>query len=82
MAKDIYFNNLTDLYNHVLPAIRTKISQLKNMNFNEVKELDIWDYCLKNIWYSKKDIEIYEMINDILFLDEIKLINYIRKRNA
>lgn len=79
MADDIKFQTITDLYNHLLPAIRTKLEYFKKRKMIDVKELDIWDYCLKNIWINKSNLNIYDMVNDILFVDELEVQYYLKK---
>lgn len=80
MAKENSFNSIADVYNRVLPAINTKINELKRLHIN-VRNIDIWDYCVKYIWNNKGDLRMYEMVSDILNIDEVKLIDFISKRN-
>lgn len=72
-------NTITDLYKRVLPALKTKVSELKRENIPFVKELDIWNYCIKNKWNNKKDLRIYEMVDDILNVDGLNIEIYVRK---
>lgn len=81
MAKENNFNSIDDLYKRLLPAMNTKIKELKRININ-VNNIDIWEYCLKNIWNNKNDLRIYEMVSDILNVDELELINYIKNRRS
>ena len=79
MASEEDFKSITDLYNRLLPAIKTKLDELNKLKITNIKEIDIWDYCLNNIWKYKEDLTIYEMVNDILYLDEINLLKFLRK---
>lgn len=81
MAKDNYFNSLDDVYKRVLPAINTKLDELKRIHFN-VRNIDIWDYCVKYMWRNRSDLRIYEMVSDILNVDELKLRDFIKDRNG
>lgn len=81
MAKDNYFNSIDDIYKRVLPAINTKLDELKRINFN-VRNIDIWDYCVNCIWKNKNDLRIYEMVSDILNIDELKIRDFINNRNG
>ncbi len=78
MANDELFTSVTELYNRLLPAIRCRLDELKANKINDINELDIWEYALNNIWKNKVDLRIHEMANDILFIDEIVLIKYIK----
>lgn len=75
------FNTLSELYRHVMPALRSKAKELKLGNLSFIKEKDIWD-CLKNTkWYSENDLTLYDIVSDILYLEEKTLVNYINTRN-
>jgi len=73
------FNSIDDLYKRVLPALQARVSELKRENYMYIDVLDIWNYCVENIWKNKTDLRIYELVNDILNVDGIKLEVYIRK---
>lgn len=75
------FIDMNDLYKRVLPALNTKKSELERINFN-VNCLDIWDYCINNLWRNKKDLRIYEMVSDILNADELKIKIFLDNRNG
>ena len=79
MARDEKISSIEDLYRRLLPAIRTKISEFKREKITNITELDIWNYCIKNKWKNKKDLRLYEMVNDILELDIINLNVFINK---
>lgn len=79
-ANNEKINTITDLYKRVLPALKTKTSDLKRENFPFIKELDVWNYCIDNKWKHKKDLRIYEMVDDILNLEALKIEIYVRKK--
>ncbi len=66
MAQNIEkFDSISDLYNKVLPALKTKKSEFKREKLN-YDEIDIWNYCVKYKWANKSDLRMYEVIDDIL----------------
>lgn len=73
------FYSIEDLYKKVLPALQAKVSELKRENINFVDTIDIWNYCIENIWRKKEDIRIYELVSDILNVDGYALEVYGRK---
>ena len=75
------FKDMNELYKRVLPAINTRKSELKRINYM-VNSLDIWDYCAANLWRNKKDLRIYEMVSDILNVDELQLKVFLDNRNG
>ena len=72
------FNSINDLYKRVLPALQAKVSELKREKINFVDAIDIWNYCTENIWKNKRDLRIYELVDDILSVDGLKLEIYVR----
>ncbi len=75
------FNTLGELYRHVLPALKSKVKELKSLNLTGVEERDIWN-CLKNTrWYKETDLTLFDIVNDILFVEEKEVINYLNSTN-
>ncbi len=72
------FASLNDLYNRLLPALKTKSADLKREKLN-ISEKDIWSYCLKNKWSNKTDLRMHELVDDILNVDAFKLEIYLKK---
>lgn len=81
MIDDYTFNSVDDLYKRLLPAINTKLSELKRIHI-DARNTDIWNYCVTNIWKKRKDLRIHEMVSDILDIDELKLNEFIKSRNG
>lgn len=81
MNDDNTFSSVNELYRRLLPAINTKISELERIHFN-VKNIDIWNYCVSNIWKKEKDLRMYKMVSDILNIDEIELNKFLNNRNG
>lgn len=73
------FESINDLYKRVLPALRAKVSELKRENIINVDTLDIWNYCIENIWKNKSNIRIYDLVSDILNVDGLKIEIYAKK---
>ncbi len=60
------FKSLEELYKRLLPAFTTKVNDFKREKYNNIKEIDIWNYLKNNLWVNKKDLTLGEMVNDIL----------------
>lgn len=75
------FSGLNDLYQRLQPALSTKVTELRREKINGISEKDIWNYCVVNIWNMKKDLRIYEMVDDILNTDILNLEIFKRKIN-
>lgn len=77
---DIEFNSLEELKQRVTPALETKLKELKSKNYNYVTTEDIWQFLIKN-WKKGKDLTLYDIINDILNLNNEDIEEYAVKRS-
>lgn len=75
---EIKFNSLNELYNRLYPAFNTKKVELERNNI-KCREIDIWNFLKETIWRGSENLSIYDMVNDIMLLDENKLKNYINR---
>jgi len=66
------FSSLEELYRGLLPALKTKVSEMKQEKMNVSVE-EVWRYFCKNVWPNKKDLTLGEMVNDILNTDSFIL---------
>lgn len=78
---NLEFNNLQELKDRITPAINTKLKELKTKNFNIITKEDIWNYLIEKKWKKSKDLTLYDIINDILNLDDNEIEEYAIKRS-
>lgn len=62
---NIQFNSVKELYNKVLPALKTKKRQMQKKGIS-VKEIDIFNYLIKTKWRDSNNLSLNEIVNDIL----------------
>ena len=72
------FNSLEELYNRLKPALEAKRIQMKRNGFNYIKIEDIWNYLKEIKWKKARDLSLYEMVDDVLNIDDIVIDSYIR----
>ena len=77
---EIEFNNIEELKKRVTPALQTKLKELKSENYKYVTTDDIWNFLIKN-WKKGKDLTLYDIINDILNLNNEDIEEYAIKRS-
>ena len=77
---DIEFDNLEELKNRITPALKTKLKELKNNNYNLITIEDIWNYLIKYKWKTSKDLTLYDIINDILKIENEDIEEFAMKR--
>lgn len=70
------FGTLKDLYERVLPALKFKVKELKNNHLSFVTEKDVWDCLRKNKWNGETDLTLYDIVNDILFIEEKEILDF------
>ncbi len=80
--EDIKFNSLEELYKRLLPALRSKVKELKNNGFNYIKEEDIWNYFKKIKWTNCKTLTLYDMVDDVLNIPNNKIDEYVKNEFA
>ena len=77
---DIEFNNTSELYNRLKSALNTKVIELKRNDIDYVKAEDIWNYLKETKWKTSKDLRLYQMVDDILNLDEALIDDYVKEK--
>lgn len=68
------FNSLDELKQRLMPALRTKVSELRKNRIN-ITEEDLWSFLSKSKWSKAIDLTLGEMVNDILKLNYMDLRN-------
>ncbi len=74
------FNTLKDLYNRVTPALKSKVRELERSQVFFITEKDIWDCLRKTKWKEETDLTLFDIVNDILFIEEKELYNFVNLR--
>lgn len=77
---DIKFNSLEELYNRLLPAMETKVNELKNNGIKYIKIDDIWNYLKKNKWNKSKNLTLSDCVDDILNTSDEDYKKYIKEK--
>ena len=77
---DIEFNSLEELYNRIKPALSAKKEELRRNGFDYIKEDDVWNYLKEIKWRGSSDLELYQMVNDVLKIDNKVLDEYLKTK--
>ena len=82
MKEEEYFNNATELYQRVFPALKTKKEEI-NLEFkSNVKEIEIWQYMRNRIWKETVDLTLGDIIEDILNTKNDDIYFYIKNNRS
>lgn len=71
------FKSAKELYDRVLPALYSKVKEVRNLGFKYITEKDIWNYLVNNTWKTKRNLQLHDLISDILYADNYKLNDYV-----
>ena len=77
---DIEFSSVKQLYDRLLPALKTKELDLKRNNINYIKKEDIWNYLKITKWKSSSNLTLGEMVNDIIKLEPNDIDKYLKEQ--
>ena len=67
------YDNLTNLYQFLIPAFDVKLRLLKNDNYHLTKK-NIWSYLASSKWSSSQDLTISDMVDDIINVNPLDII--------
>ncbi len=76
---DIEFNSVKELYDRLKPALNAKVTELKRNDLDYIKEEHIWNYLKENKWSKANNLLLYQMVDDILSLDERQIDDYVKE---
>ena len=77
MDNPIEFKSAKELYDRVLPALYSKVKEVRKLGFKYITEKDIWNYLVNNTWKTKRNLQLHDLISDILYADNYKLNDYV-----
>ncbi|MBR3211252.1 MAG: hypothetical protein IKF71_04900 [Bacilli bacterium] len=67
------FQSVKELYQRVLPALRTKVHKLSSRGVFVVEE-DIWNLLMEK-WKNERGLTLYDIVDDILKIEEEVIID-------
>lgn len=75
---DYEFKSIIELYERLKPALNAKVAELKRYDINYIKIEDIWNYLRISKWSKANNLLLYQMVDDILNIDNMLLDNYVK----
>ncbi len=76
---ELEFNSQKELYNRVLPALKTKKSELRRKGIKNIKEVYIWDFLANEVFKNTTNLTLADVVSFIMHVDEERLYDYINK---
>ena len=60
--------------------IETKKREMKRNGYSYIKVEDIWNYLKEIKWKNARNLLLYEMVNDVLNMDELEIDAYLKQK--
>lgn len=79
--KELVFGSQKELYERILPALRSKKSMLSRNGNKGIKEIEIWDYMRTQKWINSYGLELCDMVDDILNTKNELIVEYLLNKN-
>ena len=80
MKKEVEFKTREELYKRILPALDTKVSELRAKGFKYPTQKDIWNYLVSKSWKNKANLNLHDLVSDILYIDSYDLNEYVLEK--
>ena len=80
--EDIHFETLEELYQRLLPALRSKKKLLRAGGFKSIDEHDIWEYLVNNKWNDSYGLELCDIVDDVLNIDDTLIVDYFHSKET
>ena len=78
MNSEIKFKSLAELYERILPALKSKTREIHKKGMDYIHEEDIWNYLKNYKWTSSRSLDLGDMVNDIFHIEERELDSYVK----
>ena len=73
----IEFETQEELYKRVLPALRSKVRELKNKGYDDIKVTYLWSYLAAEVFSKTTDLTLADIVSHIMHVDVVRLNAYI-----
>lgn len=74
---EIEFETQEELYKRVLPALRSKVRELKNKGYDDIKVTYLWSYLAAEVFSKTNDLTLDDIVSHIMHVDVVRLNAYI-----
>ena len=74
------FTTLEQLYKRIKPALTAKANEMRMQGYKYIKEEDLWNYLKEVKWINSKNLLLFEMVRDILNVENSIIDDYLRKK--
>ena len=76
---DYEFKSKEELYMRILPALKLKLREIKRFGFKQAESSNIWDFLIETKWKNGFNLQLFDIVNDIMYLNIKDIIPYLEK---
>ncbi|MBR2587799.1 MAG: hypothetical protein IKD77_01160 [Bacilli bacterium] len=74
------FNSANELYQRLIPALKTKVTDLRRAGYDYLTIEDVWNYLKESKWKESRNLALHEMVSDILNSENIVIDDYFKHK--
>lgn len=78
---ELEFKSEQELYERVLPALKSKKAELKRKGYKNITEENMWRFLATEIFAKMVDLTLADVVSYIIHIDEERLVQYINENN-
>lgn len=78
---ELEFKSEQELYERVLPALKSKKAELKKKGYKNITEENMWHFLATEIFTKMIDLTLADVVSYIMHIDEERLAQYIDENN-
>ena len=73
---DIEFTDINELYNRLLPALKTRVNDLRRNGYEFINIELLWNALISLKWKNASNLELFDMVEQILHIDIEDILKY------
>ena len=77
---DIEFGSVTELYERLKPALKSKVAELARDGYGYLTTDDVWNYLKETKWKKSNNLALHEMVSDIFSCDNALIDDYFKDK--
>lgn len=78
---NLEFNNIDELYDRLLPALKVKVNSLKKLGYSYIDEKKLFDILASISWSSFEGLELCDMVDQILHISPDEVLKHYKFLN-
>ena len=77
---DLQFNSEEELFKRLIPALKSKVYELKKQGYKYLEIEDVWNYLKEVKWKGSVNLSLNQMVSDIFSSDNVLIDEYFKDK--